>query len=200
MAKLVPRREALKVLNVCYKTLYKMAENKEIEAVKIGGTTRYNIEKYLKEKKINEVKDKVTVCYCRVSSAKQKEDLKRQIKYMKEKYPDYEIMWDIGSGINFERKNLQKILKLAIEGKIEKIIVAYKDRLARIGYELIEWIVKEYSQGKIKIINKDEEETPAEELTKDIIQIMNVYVAKVNGLRKYQKKMEKKIKESNKKV
>ena len=79
-------------------------------------------------------------------------------------------------------------MELGIEGKIGKLIIAYKDRLARIGYELIEWIIKRYSNGEIIIINKKEEETPEEEITKDIIQIMNVYVAKMNGRRKYNKK------------
>ena len=57
--------------------------------------------------------------------------------------------------------------------------------MTRFGYELIEWIIQKYSRGKITIINKREEKTPLEEITKDIISIMNVYVAKINGLRKY---------------
>jgi len=81
-----------------------------------------------------------------------------------------------------------------IEGNIGELVIAYKDRLARFGYEMIEWIIKEYSKGKITIINKTEEETPNDEITKDIITIMNVYVAKINGLRKYKKTMIKDIK------
>lgn len=104
---------------------------------------------------------------------------------MKKKYPTYRIIKDIGSGINMERKGLKEIIDLAINGKIEEVVIAYKDRLARFGYELIEWIVVKYSQGTITIMNKKEEETPDEEITKDIIQIMNVYVAKMNGRRKY---------------
>ena len=73
---------------------------------------------------------------------------------------------------------------MTIEGKIEEIVITYKDRLVRFGYELIEWLIEKYSNGKIKIINKKEEETTEEEITKDILQIMNVYVAKINGRRK----------------
>lgn len=58
---------------------------------------------------------------------------------------------------------------------------------------MIEWLIKKYSNGKIIIINKEEEETPVEELTKDIISIMNVYVAKVNGLRKYKTHIKEEI-------
>ena len=112
---------------------------------------------------------------------------------MEEKYPGYEIIKDIGSGINMKRDGLNKIIDLAIKGELEELVIAYKDRLARFGYEMIERIIEEYSNGKITIINKSEEETPAEEITKDIVLIMNVYVAKINGLRKYKNKMKKEI-------
>ena len=116
---------------------------------------------------------------------------------MKEKYPTYEIISDIGSSLNFERKGLQNIIDIAIKGDIGILVIAYKDRLARIGYELIESIIDRYSNGVIEIINASEEETPEEEMTQDIITMMNVYVAKINGLRKYKKKLTNTIK-SNK--
>lgn len=64
-------------------------------------------------------------------------------------------------------------------------MVAYKDRLTRFGYELIEDLIKERSGGKIILMNKTDELEPEEELIKDVLQIMNVYVAKMNILRKY---------------
>lgn len=73
---------------------------------------------------------------------------------------------------------IRELLTMAMNGKINEVIITYKDRLARIGYELIEWIIKNRSNGKIKIINKKEEE-----MVKDILTIMNVYVAKINGQR-----------------
>ena len=84
-------------------------------------------------------------------------------------------------------------MEKAIKGEIEEVIIAYKDRLTRFGYEMIEWLIKKYSNGKIVIINKEEEETPIEELTKDVVSIMNVYVAKVNGLRKYRSKLKEEV-------
>jgi putative resolvase len=107
---------------------------------------------------------------------------------MRDLYPNYRIISDIGSGLNFNRKGLIEIINMAINNKIENLIIAYKDRLARFGYELIEYIIKNYSNGKIIIINNNREETtPLEEVSKDIIAIMNIYVAKVNGIRKYKK-------------
>ena len=196
----IKRKEALKTLGICYKTLYKMAENKDIDSVKIGENTVYNVNKYLRERNVVK-KERKKICYCRVSSNKQKEDLERQVKYMKEKFPTYEIIKDIGSGLNYKRKGLEEILEKAISGEIEEIVIAYKDRLTRFGYEMIEWLISKYSNGKITIINKEEEETPVEELTKDIVSIMNVYVAKVNGLRKYKGQIKEEIENiNNKKV
>ena len=111
----------------------------------------------MKEKGIIKNMTKRKICYCRVSSRKQIEDLNRQIELMKITYPTYEIIKDIGSGLNYNRPGLLKIINYAMEGEIEEVIVAYKDRLTRFGYELIEYIIKEKSGGKITIINNIEE-------------------------------------------
>lgn len=191
------RSETCEILGIHYKTLYKLAENKEIESVKIGQRQLYNVNKYLSKIKI-EKENKKNICFCRVSSSKQKEDLERQIKFMKDKYPSYEIIKDIGSGINLNRDGLKKIIDLAISGEINELVIAYKDRLARFGYDMVERLIKDYSNGKIIVVNKDEEETSTEELTKDIVSIMNVYVAKINGLWKYKRKMKIMIKNKGK--
>ena len=76
---------------------------------------------------------------------------------------------------------------MAISGKINELVVAYKDRLTRFGFELIEDLIKKYSNGKIIILNNKDKLGPEEELVMDVMAIMNVYVAKLNGLRKYTK-------------
>ena len=75
----------------------------------------------------------------------------------------------------------------AINGEIEEVVIAYKDRLCRFGYELIEYIITEYSNGKITILN-DVNLSPDEEMTMDLVSIINVFSARINGLRKYKKK------------
>lgn len=197
MDKFVTRKEVLKILKIHYHTLYSMVKRGEIETLEIGKRNLYNLDKFLRDKGITN-KKKQKICYCRVSSNKQKEDLERQINFMKEKYPDYEIIKDIGSGLNFKRRGLNKIIEIAINGELEELLITYKDRLCRIGFELIENIIKKYSNGKITIVNKSEEETPTEEVTKDIISIMNIYVAKINGLRKYKTDIKKTIKNNKK--
>ncbi len=148
-----------------------------------------------KEKKNNiETIKKINVCYCRVSSAGQKDDLERQIEYMKDKYPDYIMISDIGSGINFNRKGLNKIIDLGINNKINKLVIAYKDRLTRFGFEMIERILKVYSNCDIIIENKNvDDNKPEEEVMQDVLQIFNVFNAKINGMRKYKVKKNKEI-------
>lgn len=192
MDKLVARKEVLKTLKVHYQTLNNMVKRKDIEVIRIGRKFFYNLDKYLRVNGM-QIANKRKICYCRVSSPKQKEDLNRQVEYMSNKFPTYEIIKDIGSGLNFERKGLQIILDIAIKGELGELVIAYKDRLARIGYELIENIIKKYSNGQIIVVEKTEEETPDEEMAKDIVSIMNVYVAKRNGLRKYKTLMRDEI-------
>jgi predicted site-specific integrase-resolvase len=186
MSNFVTRKIVLETLNIHYNTLQNLVKRKEIEYVTIGRKRSYNLNKYIRDNNI-QINKKENICYCRVSSKKQSEDLERQIEYMRNLYPNYRIISDIGSGLNFNRRGLIEIINMAINSKLENLIIAYKDRLARFGYELIEYIIKNYSNGKITIINKTEESTPLEEVSKDIISIMNIYVAKVNGMRKYKK-------------
>ena len=202
----VPSRIATKKLGVHQRTLYQWEEKGWIETIRtLGGKRLYNVDKYLREngnKEINEKtnndienlgkeKDKVKLSYVRVSSAGQKDDLERQKLLIRKKYPEHTMIEDIGSGINLNKRGIRKIIDLAIEGKIEELVIAHKDRLARFGYELIEDLIKKYSGGKIIIAEKKEELMPEEELAQDVLQIMNVFVAKMNGLRKYKKKDKK---------
>lgn len=193
----IGKKKALERLGISGMTLLKLEEKNKIETIKtIGGHRKYNVDKYIRDNKRkvvtnNKVEDEVikeNICYVRVSSAGQKDDLKRQKAYMVNKYPTYRVIEDIGSGINFNRRGLREIIKLAIAGKINTVVVAYKDRLTRFGYDLIEDLIKEYSKGTIIIEdNKDEHKEPKEELVEDVMQILNVYTAKINGLRKYGK-------------
>lgn len=198
--KYVSGKEASKILGVHQRTLYQWDEKKWIDVMRTpGGKRMYNVDKYIKENnKIDMMSDneidelykkegKLKLSYVRVSSKGQIDDLLRQKKMIKNKYPNHMIIEDIGSGINLDRRGLRKIIKLAISGKIEELVIAYKDRLTRFGYNLIEDLIKEYSNGKIIVIKQKEDITPEEEMVKDVLQIMNIFVAKMNGMRKYKK-------------
>jgi excisionase family DNA binding protein len=192
-------KEASKILGIHQRTLYQWDAKGEIETIRTNGNKRlYNVKKYLATKiKTENICDnlddldnneKLNICYVRVSTQNQKDDLERQKLLMKTKYPDYIIIEDIGSGLNLNKRGINKIIHLGIKGKINELVVAYKDRLTRFGFELIEDIITKYSNGKIIILNKSETMSQEDELVKDIMAIMNVYVAKMNGLRRYKNK------------
>ena len=181
MSKYLGGKQASELLGVHQRTLYQWEEKGWINTIRtVGGKRLYDVNSYLKEKEQESVENhKLCICYVRVSSNGQKDDLKRQIEYMKKKYPKHKIIKDIGSGINLDRRGLNKIIDWAIEGKIKEVVIAYKDRLARFGYKLIERIIKDYSNGEIKVINTMEQKEPHEELMEDVLQAMNVFVAKM---------------------
>lgn len=192
-------KPASELLGVHQRTLYMWEKKGLIETIRTDSNMRlYNVKKYLEDKCKNEtcsnpqqldnIKGKLKIAYVRVSSQKQSDDLKRQKKLIKELYPNHLVIEDIGSGINFNKRGIKKIIDLAIEGKIKEVVVLHKDRLARIGYELIENLIEKYSKGKIIIVSKKDKDSPEEELARDVLEIMNVFVARMNGLRKYKSK------------
>ena len=187
-------KEASKILKVKQQTLRIWGENGDIEIFRSqGGKRFYNVDKYLKDNDLEklienqEVIQRIKICYARISTHKQKDDLRRQKDELRSLYPKHIMIDDIGSGLNMNKKGLLKIIDFAIEGKVEELVILYKDRLVRFGFELIEHIIEKYSGGKIIIVHKKEDETLEEELVKDVVQIMNIYSAKLNGMRKYKK-------------
>lgn len=125
------------------------------------------------------------VGYCRVSSRKQKDDLERQIKYVKEymiaKGYQFEIITDIGSGINYNNKDLNKMIDMVMDRKVSKIVIFYKDRLVRFGFELIENICTKFGT-EIEIIDNTEK-AEEQELVEDLIQIVTAFSCKLQGKR-----------------
>lgn len=194
--------KASEILGVHQRTLYLWDKKKIIETIRTpGGKRLYNVKKYLESlnKNISNVKNvnnpiinsklqnKNNYIYARVSSMGQKNDLERQIKVLLNLYPDYNLITDIGSGMNLNRRGLRKIIDESIKGHINNVVIVHKDRLCRFGYELIEDIIHKYSNGKIIIIENNPNKEVKEELVDDVLQIMNIFVAKLNGLRKYNK-------------
>mgnify|MGYP001168311410 FL=1 len=139
--------------------------------------------------------------YCRVSSNKQKDDLERQVQYVKEymiaKGYQFEIITDIGSGINYNKSGLKRLIDLITNNEVEKVVILYKDRLVRFGYELIENLCLKYGTT-IEIIDNTEK-TEEQELVEDLVQIITVFSCKLQGKRANKaKKMIKELAEDDK--
>lgn len=178
------------LLGVHVRTLYNWEKDGVIDAIRTPGNKRlYNIDNYVKLNNINiidnDVSDKLNISYARVSSRGQKDDLENQKKLLMSKYSNNMLIEDIGSGINLNRRGIRKIIKLGIEGKINEVVVVHKDRLTRYGFDLIEFLIKEYSGGKIVVLENKSKLGIEMELENDVLELMNVYVARRNGLRKY---------------
>lgn len=126
---------------------------------------------------------KQNVIYCRVSSSKQKDDLERQCLFLSSRYPNYKIIKDIGSGLNYKRRGLFKLLEMSNKQQLGEVVVASKDRLCRFGFEFIEW---QLLQNNSKIVVLDQtNKSPDKEFTEDILAILQVFACRWNGKRKY---------------
>lgn len=133
---------------------------------------------------------KVSYLYTRVSSKKQLDDLERQVDFLRnidDRYADYIIIKDIGSGINFKRKGLQEILDRCVQGCIGNVVVAHRDRLSRFGFDLIKIII-EKAGGTLTIINDSENSSNEQELAEDLLSIVHIYSCRQMGKRRYANK------------
>ncbi len=179
----VPLREAVKRLGLHKNTLRKYADNGIIPSIRNpAGQRMYDVEAYLGASIGNAL-----ICYCRVSSTKQRDDLTRQVAYMQSLYPQAEIIKDIGSGLNFKRKGLRSLLDRLLKGDKLTLVVACKVRLCRFGFELIQYLV-EQNGGQIVVLDKTVY-CPSSELTQDLLSIIHVFSCRMHGLRKYGKKI-----------
>lgn len=152
-----------------------------------GGHRRYT-ETQLFEitQKKRESINKINIGYVRVSSKKQVDELERQYNlmenYLVAKGESFQIIKSVGSGINYTNQLLNELLDLVIAGKVNKVVIMYKDRLVSFGFELLETLFKRYGVD-IEIINH-QNNTMDEELVTDLIQIITVFSAKLDGKRK----------------
>jgi len=125
--------------------------------------------------------DKEKVIYTRVSSAHQKEDLERQCHDLASAYPGHRTIRDIGSGLNFNRKGLQTLLELIINRRVEQIVVAHKDRLCRFGFDIFDFLCRSFEVRLV--VHYREEKSSEQELSEDLLAIINFFVARNNGRR-----------------
>ena len=153
--------------------------------------TSSNGYRYYSHEQLNQVMnvkpnlDRSVIGYCRVSSNKQKDDLERQIDnvriYLQAKGQPFEIISDIGSGIDYKKKGLQELIRRISQNQVEKVVVLYKDRLLRFGFELIEYITSLYN-CEIEIIDNTEK-SEQQELVEDLVQMITVFSCKLQGKR-----------------
>lgn len=191
MNKLIAIGQASRLLGVTIQTLRNWDKQGLLKPDEItkGGSRRYKLESL---KNINKnIKFSVdglkTIAYARVSSHDQKDDLIRQVQvlelYCAKAGFNYEVIQDLGSGMNYYKKGLTKLLNLILEGQVKRLVLTHKDRLLRFGAELI-FAICEAKEVEVIIINKGDENIKfEEELAKDVLEIITVFSARLYGSR-----------------
>jgi putative resolvase len=147
---------------------------------------------------------RVNICYARVSSSHQQADLERQCTALQAAYPEYELIKDIGSGLNWKRAGFLSLLERVHACTVDEVVVAHKDRLCRFGFELVEWIIR---KGGAKLVVHDAQHPSSaasdaiaphngqhNELADDLLSIITVFVARNNGLRSAENRRQRKRK------
>ncbi|EGJ28711.1 MULTISPECIES: IS607 family transposase [Moorena] len=149
---LVPIRKAVELTGLSRNTLRKYADNGTIKSERTPSGYRLFDTGSLQRLGKSQGIQRATICYCRVSSSKQFDDLARQVAYMHSLFPQAEIIQDIGSGLNYKRFGLRTILERLMRCDQLTIVVACRDRLTRFGFELIEYLVRSYRKSSAAFI------------------------------------------------
>lgn len=198
MENFVRPETACSILKVVPGTLRLWANTGQIKFITTkGGHRRYNVNEFLSRTSESQCSsDKNKFCYARVSTFSQKKDLDSQQELFKLKFPDYTIIKDIGSGINFKRKGLLFLLEQSLKGNIKELVITHKDRLCRFGFEIISKVI-EFNGGKIVVLYDEEILPPEQELVRDLISITTVFSSRLYGLRSHT--LKRQIRNSHKK-
>lgn len=182
--------EVAKRLGVSTMTVRRWIKAGKIKAYQIGREFRIPESEVLRLLE-GKLPDKVVI-YARVSSRDQKEDLERQVEYLKnycssKGYQVVKILTDISSGLNENRKGLKNLFKLVESGEITKVVITYKDRLTRFGFKYLEQYFNSHGV-EIEVIFDDEGKTPEKELVEDLLAIVTSFAGKLYGMRSHKKK------------
>jgi predicted site-specific integrase-resolvase len=189
MSNLLTTLQAAKALNISPQTLRRWEREGRIAPPErtSGGQRRYDLAKLAPNLFRPNIADhRRTVAYARVSSHDQKDDLERQ-KQVLELYCagnawTFDVIADLGSGMNYRKKGLKKLLDGVMDGTVGRLVITHKDRLLRFGAELV-FALCEAKQVEIVILNKGEDSTFEEDLAKDVLEIITVFSARLYGSR-----------------
>jgi predicted site-specific integrase-resolvase len=179
--------DAAKALGVSITTLRRWeVEGRLVPDRTVGRQRRYDLAKLKPEMFHAAAQERKTIAYARVSSHDQKEDLERQKKvlelYCAKQGWTFEVIADLGSGMNYNKKGLKRLLDEIIEGNVGRLVIAHKDRLLRFGAELV-FAICEAKDVEVLIINKGVDTTFEEDLAKDVLEIITVFSARLYGSR-----------------
>jgi predicted site-specific integrase-resolvase len=186
--KMVSIQEAAEFLGVSPQTLRRWEREGRLlpDERTPGGRRRYDLARLRPEQFRAAETPRRTIAYARVSSHDQKDDLERQ-KQVLERYCarqgwTFEVIADLGSGMNYHKKGLKRLLDAIIDGQVGRLVITHKDRLLRLGAELV-FAICEAKNVEVVILNQGEDTTHEEDLAKDMLEIITVFSARLYGSR-----------------
>ena len=185
-------KEVLRVLQITRPTLTKYVKENKLK-VTVKGNGRYDYDADSVYKMLNKDIERKTYLYARVSTAKQKRDLENQVQLLKtfcfqNGYMIHGIYQDIASGISFDkRKQFFDMLDEILSGRVKRVIITYKDRLSRVGFELFTHLFNQYGCEIIVMSEIGSEKLDREEILEEIIGLLHCYSMKLYSNRKAKK-------------
>jgi len=124
--------------------------------------------------------------YARVSSNTQKDDLERQVEYLRQRGVQ-EVITDIGSGLNEKRKGFLRLLDRVLHNEVDKVVILYEDRLTRFGFDTLKKVFEAHGTT-IEVLNQTDAKPPQQELVEDLITIISHFSGKLYGMRSHKQK------------
>jgi len=192
--RLLRPKEVCQRLGISYSTLSRWVREGRIRAIRTaGGVFR------VPESEVRRVaeglpisKEVRAVIYARVSSSDQRSDLERQVQYLTQYcssngYSVIDVLSDIASGLKTDRKGLLKLFNYIINRQVDVVVVAYRDRLTRFGFEYLEHFFKQFGV-RIEVMFGEEPKNAYQELVEDLIEIITSFAGKLYGMRSHKKK------------
>ncbi len=182
--------EVAKRLGLHPLTVRRWVKEGKIAAVQIGREARIPITEV--ERLLGEQRAGIIVLYARVSGHEHKEDLQRQVQQL-EQWAQLArtgqktmTLTDIGSGLNTERKSFQRLLARVLDYQVAEVVVTFADRLTRFGLSYLRTLFSGYGVT-LTVLSPDEDKTPEQELTEDLLAIITSFAGRLYGMRSRKK-------------
>ncbi len=194
MERLLKPREFCEIVGISYRTFKRWVSEGRVNVVRTpSGRMRVpysEVERILGGRP--EAREVRAVVYARVSSSDQKSDLERQVQYLTQYcsakgYRVVDVLSDVASGLKADRRGLLKLFNYVVSRQVDVVVVTYRDRLTRFGFEYLEYFFRQYGV-RIEVIYGDEPKDAHRELVEDLLSIVTSFAGKLYGMRSHRKK------------